>query len=100
MNQEVQIHQDVKNAIQQRADEAAAALKKVIDDFERTAVLIDVRFQAETDLMKQDFFGGAAKQTRYKYEELLAMGIPPEQLEAMGTSPQSQPRNLLNLWLP
>jgi len=87
MNQEVQIHKDVRDAIKQRADEAAAALKKVIDDFERTAVLIDVRFQSETDLMQQDFFDGAAKQKRYTYEELLAMGIPPEQLEAMGYKP-------------
>ena len=92
MDQEVQIHQDVKDAIQQRADEAAAALKKVIDDFERTAVLIDVRFQAETDVMQQDFFRGAAPQKRYKYEDLLAMGIPPEQLEAMGYKPTKKPK--------
>jgi hypothetical protein len=92
MDQEVQIHQDVKDAIKQRADEAAAALKKVIDDFERTAVIIDVRFQAETDVMQQDFFRGAARQTKLKYEELLAMGVSPEQLEAMGYKPTKKPK--------
>lgn len=92
MDQEVQIHQDVKDAIKQRADEAAAALKKVIDDFERTAVIIDVRFQAETDVMQQDFFRGAAPQKKYKYEELLAMGVSPEQLKAMGYKPTKKPK--------
>ena len=90
MDQEVEIHKDVKDAIKKRADEAAKALKKIIDDFERTAVIIDVRFQAETDVMGQNYFRGAAKQTKYTYEKLLEMGVSPEQLQAMGYKPKEK----------
>ena len=70
-----------------RADAEATA--KTLDAMFRSRTLTySIRFAGEEDVMSQSLTPSGKMRPAQSYEELLALGVPPERLEAMGLKPK------------